>query len=365
MGWAQNNITEHKLAQQQRNGKIFRWGIWGTGTIASSFAADIALSDDMEIASICSRTAESANQFQLRYGAQKIYTDPADFLRNPDIDAVYIATPNATHVSQTLAAIAAGKPCLTEKPLSIDAKGAAQIEQASKEHQVFTMEAMWSRFLPAIKAAKDHIDAGRIGHVTHIEADLSYFRAEDAKNRFFDPQLGGGAAFDLGVYPVSLTLYFLGLPDSIQGSWKASKTGVDLRTHIELTYPYAKARLSCGFDHDGKNQMLIKGTDGAILIHAPFLKAQRLTIFSRKALQSPFTPDQTNGILGKIINRLPLPGRTTEHYAFKGNGLHFQAQAVRDAVHNGKISQPSMPLSHSVAVAEIIETVLRLPSDRQ
>lgn len=317
----------------------------------------------MRVAAVCSRSADKAEAFRARIGADMAFDNADAFLASPEIDAIYIATPNAQHVVQTLQAIAAGKPCLTEKPLSLDAEGARQIAAASKARNVFAMEAMWSRFLPAIAAAKRHIETGTIGKVTRIEADLSYFRPQDPQSRFFDPAAGGGAAFDLGVYPVSLALHFLGLPQRITGSWQRAKSGVDMRTEIELTYPGATAQLSCGFDRDGDNQMLIGGTGGTLLIHAPFLKAQRLTVFSGKALHSPFGPNSrlASGPLGRIVNRLPLPGKRVEHHSFAGNGLQFEAQAVREAVRDGWTASPVMPLDHSEAVARIVNTVLSQP----
>ncbi len=75
-------------------------------------------------------------------------------------------------------------------------------------------------------------------------------------------------------------------------------------------------------------------------------------------LNSALGPKGPGGLIGKVLNRLPLPGRTVEHHAFAGNGLQFQAQAVRDAVTRGEISSPIMPLEHSAAVANIVSTVL-------
>ena len=294
----------------------------------------------------------------MRIGANTAFSDCSAFLADANIDAVYIATPSAMHVSQTLQTIAAGKPCLTEKPLALDPEGAKQIEAESKAQNIFAMEAMWSRFLPAIQAAKNHIDNGRIGKVTRIEADLSYCRAYDPQSRFFSAALGGGAAFDLGVYPVSLALYFLGLPNQVDGCWQRAASGVDMRTEFELSWTDAKAKLFCGFDRDGENRMLIEGTRGALVIHAPFLKAQRLTLFSAKAMRSSLDLKSGSGIIGKILGRLPLPGRTIETYGFSGNGLQFQAQAMHDAIRRGEISSPVMPLEHSAAVADIVRTVL-------
>jgi len=341
-----------------RNGD-FRWGIWGTGVIAASFAHDVAASGDMRVEAVCSRSAESAEAFCRRIGAARAHADAQAFLSDPAIDAVYIATPSALHVPQTLQAIAAGKPCLTEKPLALDARGAAAIETTAKEQTVFVMEAMWTRFLPAIQSARRHIAAGRIGKVTHIEADLSYFRAYDPQSRFFDPALGGGAAFDLGVYPVSLALFFMGLPDETGGHSVRAPSGVDMRTEIDLAWKDgATARLSCGFDRDGENLMLIEGTQGGLLIHAPFLKAERLTLLSAGAMRSSLFGPRAGGLAGKAMKRLSLPGRKAENHALAGNGLQFEACAVRDAVRAGEISSPVMPLSHSIAVAEILQRAL-------
>ncbi|EFM60151.1 Gfo/Idh/MocA family oxidoreductase [Brucella sp. BO2] len=326
--------------------------------VASSFAADIAASAGMRVVAVCSHTTQTAHAFCRHVGINKAFGNPHAFLADPEIDAVYIASPNMLHVEQALEAIMAGKACLIEKPLSLDPEGARQIETASKARNIFAMEAMWTRFLPAVQAVKHAIDAGRIGTVTHIEADLSYSRAYDPESRFFSPALGGGAAFDLGVYPLSLAHYFRGLPEKIDGHCQRAASGVDLRSEFNLGWPGATARISCGFDRDGENRMLIEGTDGAILIHPPFLKAQRLTFFSRSALHSPFGPKNSKGRIGNIINRLPLPGHTIETHAFAGNGLQFQAQAVRDAIRRGEISTPIMPLAQSAAVADIISRVL-------
>lgn len=348
-----------KYVDQDKRGRPdFRWGIWGTGKAAAVFADDIQASTGMRAAAVCSRTAESAETFRRRIGADKAFSDSGAFLWDPDIDAVFIATPSAMHVLQAMQAIAAGKPCLIEKPLSLDAAGARQIETAAKARNVFAMEAMRSRFLPAIQAARQHIDHGRIGSVTHIEADLSCIRAYDPQSRFFSPELGGGAAFDLGIYPLSLALYFLGLPDQVDGRWQRAKSGVDMRTEFHLGWPGAKATLSCGFDRDGENSMLIKGTKGAILLHAPFQEAQGLTLFSAFAARSAFGPNGGKGFIDKIMKRLPLRGRTIETYGFSGNGLQFQAEAVRDAVCSRQLFHGTMPVDHSAAVVDIIRKVL-------
>ena len=192
--------------------------------------------------------------------------------------------------------------------------------------------------------------------VTNIAAELAYRRDEDADNRFFDRQLGGGAALDLGVYPVSLALHFLGKPSEVSGGWHASKSGVDMRTDLDLKFAGgATARLSCGFDRDGANRFVIEGSEGVLRLDVPFLKAQRLTQFSPKAFA--WEP-KSSGVLVKIMSRLPLPGRLVERFAFPGNGLQFEAAAVMEAVRSGATGSDTMPLTDSIEALRIIAAVL-------
>ena len=181
--------------------------------------------------------------------------------------------------------------------------------------------------------------------------------AKSAESRFFRPELGGGAALDLGVYPVSLALHFLGRPSKVSGRTVASKSGVDMRSEFSLGFVSgAEAELSCGFDRDGGNQFVIEGSEGVLVLDAPFLKAQRLLRFSRKAY-AMMPKVRGAGILAKLVRRLPLPGRHIQHFPFPGNGLQFEAAAVTEAVRRRETGSGIMPLSESVEALRIIEAV--------
>lgn len=339
--------------------RSFGWGIMGTGAIAGLFAADLGLLPQAHIAAVHSRSQDNAQAFAARLSATA-YDDEAAFLADPAVEAVYIATPNHLHAAQALKAIAAGKPVLIEKPIALNSGDVEAIAQAARERGVFAMEALWSRFLPAVRAVRERIAAGRIGEVRRIRADLSYIHREEPGSRFFDPALGGGAAFDLGVYPLSLTLHLLGEPQAVSGRWLAAASGVDLRSEFRLDYPQAVAELSCGFDRDGTNRFLIEGTKGALTLEAPFLKAQRLS-FDADPGRAMTAYGRGLGLAARLLDRIPKPGRSTEAFAFPGNGLQFQAEAVMAAVWAGETSCGTMPLSESAAVLRIIESLLAQP----
>ncbi|WP_236016229.1 Gfo/Idh/MocA family protein [Brucella endophytica] len=345
--------------------KTIGWGIVGTGEIARRFASDLVFAPGAALHAVLSRDPEKAEQFCAETGARKAYSNIDNFLSDPRIKAIYIATPNSLHLAQTLRTLRSRKAVLTEKPLAPSAPEAEVIEREAARQNTFAMEAMWTRFLPAVQAAKAHIEAGSIGEIRKITVDISHYREFDPESRFFSRALGGGAALDLGVYPISLAMYFLGEPDQVSGRWVSAKTGVDIRTEINLHYADADAELSCGFDRDGANHFFIEGTAGALRIDGPFPSAKQLTLYSPSAMKSSLIGPSAKGDrpLAKFLSRLPsslsrLWGRQIEHYPFQGSGLQFPAIALMDALRSGETQSPAMPISDSVAVLRAIGIVL-------
>jgi predicted dehydrogenase len=344
----------------------FGWGILGSGQTAGQFAADLALVPGALLVGNYSRTAANAKRFQETFGSKRAYSDLDAFVADPEIDAVYIATPNSMHLAQALKAIRSGKATLTAKPLAPSHTEASVIDREATRANVFAMEAMWTRFLPAIAAAKAKVDAGEIGAIRKITAELANENPYDPKTRFFSRSLGGGASLDLGVDCVSLAMFFLGQPQKVSGLWYAAPNGVDMSSEIVLHYDQAKAELSCGFDRNGKNHFIIEGMTGTIRLNAPFVKARELTIyqgFSRQALFSPLLGP--SGTIGKILDRLPVPGRTVEEYNFDGNGRQFEAIAMMNAMGQGKTSSATMPIADSISALRAINIVLSQPATQR
>jgi predicted dehydrogenase len=334
------------------------WGIVGTGGIARQFAADLALLPDAALIGICSRDLRRAKAFQTEFRAERPYSELDAMLADPGIDVMYIATPNALHAEQALRAIAAGKAVLVEKPIATSVADAERIGREAASGNSLVMEAMWTRFLPAVRAARMLVADGAIGEIRRVKSELSYRRNEDAQSRFYRPDLGGGAALDLGVYPVSLALHFLGRPSKVSGRTVASKSGVDKRSEFSLGFAGgAEAELACGFDREGGNQFVIEGSKGVLVLDAPFLKAQRLARFSPKAY-AMMPKVGGAGIFAKAVRRLPLPGKHIQHFPFPGNGLQFEAAAAMEAVRRGETHTRIMPLGESVEVLRVIEAVV-------
>ena len=190
--------------------RIVRWGIIGPGRIASQVINDFPYVAGAEALAVASRSIERAQAFATDHGLARAYGSYAEIMSDQDVDAVYIATPHPQHYAIALAAVAAGKAALVEKTFTATVAGAEEIITAARHQRVFVMEAMWTRFQPAIVTARSLIDDGAIGEVRQVQADLGVDRPYDPADRLFDPAQGGGAMLDLGVDGVSFAQYFLG-----------------------------------------------------------------------------------------------------------------------------------------------------------
>ncbi|MEK1887762.1 MAG: Gfo/Idh/MocA family oxidoreductase [Phyllobacterium sp.] len=344
----------------------FGWGIIGSGETAQRFASDLSLLPDAALVANHSRTMANAEKFRAAFGGERAYSDLDTFVADTAIDAIYIATPSSLHLAQALKALRSGKPVLVGKPLAPSHTEAAVIQREAARVDLLAMEASWTRFLPAVVAAKRKVDAGEIGAVRRITAERSHFHAYNAESRFFNRSLGGGASLDLGIECVSLAMHFLGQPQKVSGLWHAGPNGVDMRSEITLHYDEAEARLTCGFDADGTNHFVIEGAKGAIRLDAPFSSARSLTLYHGFALTPPFGPlPAPRGLLAKLLDRLPVPGRTAEDHPFSGTGLQFQTMAVMAAVRAGMTGSEIMPLPDSINALRAINIVLSQPATQR
>jgi len=313
------------------NSQIIRWGIVGPGRIASLVIKDFPYVDGAEALAVASRSAERAEAFATKHGLPRAYGSYHEIMNDPDVDVLYIATPHPQHHAIALAAIAAGKAVLIEKTFTATVAGAEQIIDAAKRHQIFTMEAMWTRFQPAIVAARVLIDDGAIGEVRQLQADLGVDRPYDPTDRLFDPAQGGGAMLDLGVYVVSFAQYFLGTPDRIEVTGSLTPAGVDAEAGLLLAYEDGRAAtLLISLKHHTPGAARIQGTKGWIEVPPRFHHPHRMLLCRRG--QEPET-----------ISRPPL-----------GTGYSHELIEVTECVRAGRTESLIMPLADTLAVQRIL-----------
>src|SRR3954453_14999118 len=202
-----------------------RWGIIGTGLIASTFAKDLPLTDSGSAVAVGSRSQESADRFADAYGIPNRHDSYEALVADPEVTAIYVATPHPMHHANALLALDAGKPVLVEKAFTMNAEEARDLVRVAREKRLFLMEAMWTRFLPHVREIRRLIADGALGELTAVFADHGQWFAKNPEHRLFAPELGGGALFDLGVYPVSFASMLLGTPTVIKAVIQPAFTG--------------------------------------------------------------------------------------------------------------------------------------------
>src|SRR5262245_6970408 len=137
-----------------------RWGILGAGGIAGRFAAGLAVMDDAQLVAVGSRSADTANAFAERFAIPRRHASYAALADDPEVDAIYVATPHPMHYENSLLCLRAGKAVLCEKPFTINARLASDLIAEARRRGVLLMEAMWTRFLPHMVALRQAIDGG-------------------------------------------------------------------------------------------------------------------------------------------------------------------------------------------------------------
>ncbi|HEX4203559.1 MAG TPA: aldo/keto reductase [Ktedonobacteraceae bacterium] len=255
------------------------WGIIGTGRIAHVFANGIAKSQTGTLLAVGSRTKEAADAFGETWHAARRYGSYEEVLADPDVQAVYIATPHPLHAEWAIKAAEAGKHILCEKPLALNHAEAMAVVEAAHRHDVFLMEAFMYRCHPQTQKLIELIRSGAIGQVKVIQATFSFQTGRNPESRLMNSALGGGGILDVGCYCASLARLVAGAangknveePTRVVAVGHVGETGVDEYTVASLAFPGGiVAQLFTGVQVNGENVARIFGTEGSILLPSPW-----------------------------------------------------------------------------------------------
>lgn len=322
-----------------------RWGIISTGGIASAFTGDLALLTDAAAVAVGSRSQSSADAFGDRFGIARRYATYEALVEDPDVDAVYVATPHPGHHAAALLAINAGKGVLVEKPFTINAGEARDLIDAAQARGTFLMEAMWTRFLPHVVRIRELIAEGRLGEIRSVIADHGQWFPKNPDHRIFAPILGGGALLDLGVYPLSFASMIFGKPSTILAVSDKAFTGVDAQTTIVSQYEGGRQSVSfTTLETRSANQASINGTDARIEIDGVFYSPTSFRLITRDGDVEPYENTHV------------------------GHGLRHQAAEVGRCLRAGLTESPILTLAETLSIMETMDEVrrqigLRYPSE--
>lgn len=317
--------------------KQIRWGIIGPGAIAGAVARDFDHVEDGVLHAVASRSTSRAQDFARDHNVEVAYGSYRELLDDDEVDAVYLATPHRQHHAIALAAIAAGKHLLVEKSFTCTLAGAQEIVAAARTAQVFCMEGMWTRFQPAMVKVRELLDRGHIGDLRSVRADLGFRAPMDPRSRLWDPDQGGGAMLDVGVYPVSFIQYmFLEPPQSIEVAGSLGSTGVDQDSVVLW-------RDENGATGVGQSSLIsplsgtaaLVGTQGRIEIPLRFHHPTTFRLYDRE---------------GEQVEVFDLPPA--------GIGYSHEFDEANRCIGHGLLESPTMPLDDTLAVMQIMEEAL-------
>jgi len=314
--------------------ETIRWGILGTGAIAARFAEGLTILPDAELRAVGSRSIRTAGAFADRFGIAHRHASYDALAQDKEVDAVYIATPHPYHREHSILCLRAGKAVLCEKPFTINAAEAQDVIDVARQEGRLLMEAMWTRFLPAIAKVRDLLQTGAIGALRLASADFGFRAPLNPKHRLFDPQLGGGALLDVGVYVVSFASMVFGPPARVVGMAHLGETGVDEQSAMILGYDEGQLFMGHAAVRTNTPQdASLVGTEGWMRIHSPWWRPDTITLTRHGGKDETF------------------------HLPFEGNGYNYEAAEIMNCLRSGRLESAAMPLSESLQIMQTLDQI--------
>lgn len=332
------NLPQSRIADPHL-APVIRWGVMAPGRIAHAFARAVEIGTASTVVAVGSRSLERARAFADTHGVRAAYGSYEEVAADPDVDAVYIASPHSGHLEHALVAIEAGKAVLVEKPFTRNATEARVVFDAAASRGVFAMEAMWSRFLPHYDVVRRAIETGLLGDIVTVSADHGQPLYPDGPVRLAAPELAGGALLDLGVYPMSFADLVLGGFTSVAARGTLTDQGVDSTAAILLTGPSgASGLVSTTMLAHTPCSALVVGTEANLLLDGTFYQPTTVRLVSRKG-----------EVLDVRDESLP------EHV----HGFSYEAAEVAWCLAEGKRESETLPHAATLRVMEAMDEVRR------
>tara|TARA_A100000171_G_scaffold52797_1_gene73187 strand:- start:748 stop:1704 length:957 start_codon:yes stop_codon:yes gene_type:complete len=309
------------------------WGFIGFGRIARKFLTSLESVQGETPYAFASRS--NAVELEKEFSNVKVYDNYESLFADPDIDIVYISTTHNFHCQNVIDALSAGKHVLCEKPMGISSDEIRKMMEVTKGTDKFLMEAMWMRFLPAYREAIRRAKSGEIGEIQYITASFG-FNSPNLKpeGRLLNPDLAGGALYDVGVYPLTIVSDIFGWqPDSFQAQAILSETGIDQSIQVQLSYKGGEmAQVFGSIVMNTNKEACIYGSEGFIKLPL-FWKAQEFEIHK-----------------DDNIEKVELP--------FKSTGYAHEIEEVVKCIKEGKTESPLFTLNDSLMSANLVESIL-------
>ncbi len=312
--------------------KEIRFGIAGPGIIANKFAKAIGNVEGATLSAVASRDRGRGEAFAKTYNIPFVFDSYEEMAKSDAVDAVYVSTAHPFHKGCAELFLKNKKHVLCEKPLCVNEKEGEALCKTAKENGVFLMEAMWTRFIPAIIELEKIVKSGEIGEVLDIRADFCYASSPEEEAKLFQNRMAGGSLLDVGVYGLHfVSLFFGSNPLSVKAAGKV-EDGVDLHTKVLLSYEGGKtASVSSAISLLKPEDAYIYGTKGYIHIPA-FYGANSFTVYK-------------DGI-----------GKTIENPSI-GEGFEEEIIEVCKCIQEGRKESDRLPHSETLRILSLMDEI--------
>lgn len=336
---------------------VVRWGIMGTGRIASDFTRALSTVDGSRVVAVGSRTAATAEAFIDRHGGLgggvRAHGSYEALAEDAGVDIVYIATPSGAHVDHSLLCLRRGRAVLCEKPLAQDAAAAAAVIVEARRAGRFFLHGVWSRFFPAMAWIRARIDEGAIGSV--VSASASFCQNDGAG--------ACSALSETGVYCAQFLVWAFGgqEPEAVGGVvWAAhGATGLDERVAAVLRFPGGGTGvLECSLAHASPRAAVICGTEGCIEVPYPFWCPTRARVVRMSGVAS-----QEWTAAGEVRDALPAVGGDGPLNYIHSEGLAYEAREAARCVRQGIAAPPAFDDAACLAVMRTLDMVRAAMAD--
>jgi glycerol-3-phosphate cytidylyltransferase len=317
---------------RQKNHKIIRMGIIGSGRIAQRFAPEVKYVSGMNLEGVYNPNLDSAKKFARQFELKFFTNDFLSFFEK--VDAVYIASPHKTHYEYIRSAIEHGKHVLCEKPMVLKASHAEEVYNLAKEKGLILLEGIKTAYAPGFLQLLAIARSGRIGEIRDVEASFTKLVTGDIRELKTEEK--GGSVTELASYPLLAIFKLLGTNyKGFHFHTFLNDAGLDLYTKIHIHYDKSISTAKVGLGVKSEGELLISGTQGYIYVEAPWWKTQYFEVRHENTEQNE-----------KFFSK------------FAGEGLRYELSDFMSLINGNEKKGFKFTQKESTAIAEIVEAFL-------
>lgn len=318
---------------RQKNYKIVRLGVIGSGRIAKRFVPEVKYVSGSNLEGVYNPRVDSAKKFAEQFEL-KFYTDNLETFFER-IDAVYIASPHNTHYEYILETLKHNKHVLCEKPVALKAAQAEEVYRIAKERDLILLEGIKTAYAPGFLQLLSIAKSGRIGQIKDVEG--CFTKLVSGNIRELNVKEDGGSVTELASYPLLAIIKLLGLGyKDLRFETVINKSGVDLYTKIHIGYNNSISTAKVGLGVKSEGQLLISGTQGYIYVEAPWWKTQYFEVRHENQEQNE-----------KFFSK------------FAGEGLRYELSDFISMINGNNKKGFKLTAEESIAIVGIIEAFLK------